>query len=87
MTLALPVAIFVIAMSGFAGGVSLLPGGAGAAETTMAGLLMLSGAPLAAALAITFLARISTLWLWVGVGLGIAFLLQFTPRAYSPRVS
>ncbi len=84
VTLALPVAIFVIAMSGFAGGVSLLPGGAGAAETTMAGLLMLSGAPLATALAITFLARMSTLWLWVGVGLGIAFLLQFAPRRLRP---
>lgn len=79
MTLALPVAIFVIALSGFAGGLSLLPGGAGAAETTMAGLLMLSGAPLATALAITFLARMSTLWLWVGVGLGMAFLVQFAP--------
>jgi uncharacterized protein (TIRG00374 family) len=76
VTLALPIAIFVIALSGFAGGVSLLPGGAGAAETTMAGLLMFTGAPLASALSITLLARISTLWLWVGLGLGMAIILQ-----------
>jgi uncharacterized protein (TIRG00374 family) len=79
VTLALPVAIFVIALSGFAGGISLLPGGAGAAETTMTGLLTLSGAPLASALAITLLARVSTLWLWVGLGLGMAFILHLAP--------
>ncbi len=80
VTLALPVAIFVVAASGLAGGVSLLPGGAGAAETTMAGLLMFSGAPLANALAITLVARLSTLWLWVALGLALTFVMQFTPR-------
>jgi uncharacterized protein (TIRG00374 family) len=79
VTLALPVAIFVIAASGFAGGVSLLPGGAGAAETAMAGLLVFSGAPFANALAITLLARMSTLWLWVGLGLGLSLVLQLAP--------
>lgn len=81
VTLALPLAVLVIALSGFAGGISLLPGGAGAAETTMAGLLVFSGAPFASALAITLLARMSTLWLWVGVGLGTALILQL----YSPN--
>jgi glycosyltransferase 2 family protein len=78
VTLALPIAVFVIALSGFAGGVSLLPAGAGAAEATMASLLMFAGAPLASALAITLLARTSTLWLWVGLGLGMAFILQIS---------
>lgn len=76
VSIALPAAIFVIALSGFAGGISLLPGGAGAAESTMAGLLMFSGAPFAAALGITLLARMSTLWLWVGLGLGLALIIQ-----------
>ena len=85
VTLALPVAIFVIALSGFAGGVSLLPAGAGAAETTMAGLLMFSGAPFASALAITLLARMSTLWLWVGLGLGMALILQLNTPNHTLR--
>ncbi len=88
VTLALPVAIFVIAASGFAGGVSLLPGGAGATETMMAGLLVFSGAPFPNALAITLLARMSTLWLWVGLGLGLTFIMQFASArvpAYAPN--
>jgi uncharacterized protein (TIRG00374 family) len=85
VTLALPVAIFVIALSGFAGGLSLLPAGAGAAETTMASLLVFSGAPLASALAITLLARMSTLWLWVGLGLGMAFILQLNAPNHTLR--
>ncbi|MGB8648467.1 MAG: lysylphosphatidylglycerol synthase transmembrane domain-containing protein [Anaerolineae bacterium] len=77
--LALPIAIFVIAASGLAGGVSLLPGGTGATEATMAGLLMLVGASFATALAIAILARFCTLWLWVGLGLGEAFTFQLAP--------
>lgn len=77
VSIALPFAMIVIALSGFAGGLSLLPGGAGAAETTMAGLLVFTGAPFASALAITLLTRISTLWLWVGLGLSAAFVVSF----------
>ena len=77
--LALPVAIFVVAAGGFAGGLSLLPGGTGATEAAMAGLLMTLGATFAAALAITLLARFFTLWLWVGLGLGEALTFQFAP--------
>lgn len=77
VSIALPAAIFVIALGGFAGGISLLPGGAGAVESTMAALLMFWGVPFAAAIGITLLARISTLWLWVALGLGTALIMQF----------
>jgi uncharacterized protein (TIRG00374 family) len=74
--LALPVAIFVLAVSGLAGGVSFLPAGIGAVETTMVGLLVLQGTPWSIALVITLLVRLGTLWLWVALGLILAFLTQ-----------
>ncbi len=82
--LGLPAAVLVIAVSGLAGGISLLPGGAGAVESTMVGLLMLLGAPFAAALSITLLARLSSLWLWVGIGLVVVLTWQLRrPRQAS----
>jgi glycosyltransferase 2 family protein len=80
--LPLPAGVFVLAVSGLAGGISFLPAGAGAVETTMVALLVLLGAPLPNALAITFVARLATLWLWVGIGLGVAFARRVNP----PRV-
>lgn len=77
--LALPAAVLVLAVSGLAGGISFLPAGTGAVETTMVGLLVLLGATWSNALAITLLARLSTLWLWVGLGLVLAFLLRVSP--------
>ncbi len=76
LQLALPAAVFVLAASGLAGGISLLPAGTGAVETTMTGLLALSGASWQDALAITLLARLSTLWLWVALGLALAFVIH-----------
>jgi uncharacterized protein (TIRG00374 family) len=74
--LALPTAVFVLAVSGLAGGVSLLPAGIGAVETTMVGLLVILGATWSNALAIALLTRLFTLWLWVALGLATAFLLR-----------
>lgn len=71
--LTLPSAVFVLAVSGLAGGVSVLPAGIGAVETTMIGLLALLGVSWSDALSITLLARLSTLWLWVALGLALAF--------------
>jgi uncharacterized protein (TIRG00374 family) len=76
--LPLPAAVLVLAVSGLAGGISLLPAGTGAVETTMVGLLVVLGATLPAALAITLLARLSTLWLWVALGLAVAFVMRFS---------
>jgi uncharacterized protein (TIRG00374 family) len=78
--LTMPTAVLVLAISGLAGGISFLPAGTGAVETTMVGLLALSGATLANALTITLLARLFTLWLWVGVGLGLVFVLRLAPN-------
>ena len=76
--LPLAAAVFILGVSGLAGGISFLPAGTGAVETTMVGLLILSGATLPNALAITLLARLSTLWLWVALGLGVAFVLRLS---------
>lgn len=75
--LTLPTAVFVLAVSGLAGGLSFLPAGTGAVETAMVGLLLALGSTLPNALAISLLARLATLWLWVALGLGIAFLLRW----------
>ncbi|MCI0478073.1 MAG: flippase-like domain-containing protein, partial [Anaerolineales bacterium] len=61
--LELPEAIFILAVSGLAGGISFLPAGLGAVETTMIGLLVLVGAPWSNALAIALVMRLFTLWL------------------------
>lgn len=83
--LTIPVAVFVLAVSGLAGGVSILPAGIGAVETTMVGLLTLFGVPWSNALAITLLARLSILWFWVALGLGLAFWLHFPPLRLRSR--
>ncbi len=74
-------AVFVLAVSGLAGGISFLPGGTGAVESTMVGLLALLGATLPNALAITLLARLSSLWLWVALGLLLAFAMRLLPKS------
>lgn len=76
VTLSLPAAVLVLAVSGLAGGFSFLPAGTGAVETTMVGLLILFGVTLSNALAITLIARLSTLWMWVALGLAAAFVLR-----------
>ena len=74
--LELPEAVFVLAVSGLTGGISFLPAGLGAVETTMAGLLVLVGAAWSNAVAVALVVRLFTLWLWVALGLGVAFLLR-----------
>jgi uncharacterized protein (TIRG00374 family) len=76
LELTLPTAVFVLAVSGLAGGISFLPAGIGAVETAMVSLLVLLGADWSDALAISLLARLSTLWLWVAVGLVLVFVLR-----------
>jgi uncharacterized protein (TIRG00374 family) len=76
--LTLPAAVLVLAVSGLVGGISFLPAGVGAVETTMTGLLLLLGADLPSAVTITLVARLSTLWIWVGLGLGMTFALHLT---------
>lgn len=72
----LSIAVFVLAFSTVVGAVSALPGGLGAAEASIAGMLALllhTGADLNAAA--TLLIRFATLWFGVGLGL-IAWLFS-----------
>lgn len=70
----LSVAVFVLSFSTIVGAVSSLPGGLGAAEVSIAGMLALTlGAPQAIAASATLLIRFFTLWF--GVALGMAVLL------------
>ena len=79
LDLPLAAAWFIIGSAGFVGGVSMLPGGAGAVEATMVGLLLAFGGEPAAAAATALTSRILILWLWVLLGLGLA--LRYSTRA------
>jgi uncharacterized protein (TIRG00374 family) len=77
---ALAGAVFVLAVSTLVGSASTLPGGLGAAEASITGLLLLtSAADHAAAAAATLLIRLATLWFGVSLGL-IAWAI--TPRLW-----
>ena len=66
----LALAIFVMAFSTVVGAVSALPGGLGAAELSMTGMLvLLAGLDAAVASSATVLIRIGTLWFGVLLGL------------------
>ncbi len=63
-------AVFTLSFSTVIGAVSALPGGMGAAEASIAGMLaLLGGIPAPAASAATLLIRLATLWFGVGLGL------------------
>lgn len=73
---------FILSTAILVGSASMLPGGLGAAEGSIAGLLLLLLAlPPEIAVAATFLIRLCTLWL--GVSLGFASLLALLPRLTS----
>ncbi len=61
-------AIFIYGFSLVIGGITLLPGGLGGAEFTMLQLLMLNDVPASAAVAVTLVVRLTTLWFSVFLG-------------------
>lgn len=64
------IAVFVLAFSTVVGGISALPGGLGAAEASITGMLvLLLGLPIGSAVAATLLIRLATLWFGVFIGL------------------
>jgi uncharacterized membrane protein YbhN (UPF0104 family) len=63
------VALLLIGSAGLAGGISLSPGGLGAAEATVVGLLVARGTPFGAALSVALGTRVLIFWLWVVLGL------------------
>jgi uncharacterized protein (TIRG00374 family) len=73
---ALRAATFLYAFASLAGAVSMLPGGLGVAEGSLAGLLVALGVPLPEAAAGTLLIRVATLWFAVALG-GATLLIAF----------
>lgn len=69
VSVSLPHATFVYAFSTLIGAVSMLPGGLGATEGSMTGLLMLLEIPKHTAVTATIIIRICTLWFAVFVGI------------------
>ena len=66
----LSLAVFILAFSTVVGAASALPGGLGAAEASIAGMLvLLLGLPESQAAAATLLIRFATLWFGVSLGL------------------
>jgi uncharacterized protein (TIRG00374 family) len=79
-------ATFALATATLVGSVSLLPGGLGATEGTVAGVLQLAGGvSWSVAVAATLLIRACTLWF--GVGVGAVALLLLTLRSSSAQGS
>lgn len=65
-------AVFILAFSTIVGAVTALPGGLGAAEVSIAGMLVLvAGADPAVASAATLLIRLATLWFGLLLGLAV----------------
>lgn len=58
----------IYALAAVVGAVSMLPGGLGATELTLAGMLRGAGVPRSEAVAATLLVRVATLWYAVAVG-------------------
>ena len=70
----IPFAFSVYALAMLAGAISFLPGGLGAAEAVMVGLLIWAGMPEVQAVAATVIIRLATLWFAVALG-GLVLLL------------
>ncbi len=77
-------ASFIYSFSTVVGAVSFLPGGLGATETSLAGLLLLAKIPKAASVAATFIIRASTLWFAVIIG---AAVLSYMQRRYATALN
>lgn len=77
-------AIFILSLSSILGGASSLPGGLGAAEAIMTGMLqLLAGLSEDVAATATLLIRFFTLWFAVGLGMATVLIwrkLLFTPQ-------
>lgn len=81
----LATAVFVLSFSTIVGAVSALPGGLGAAEISIAGMLALTaGLDATTASAATLLIRMATLWFGVGLGL---FTWAISPELFRKKAN
>jgi len=79
----LGLAVFILAFSTIIGSVTALPGGLGAAEVSIAGMLaLLAGADAATASTATLMIRFATLWFGMSLGL---LVWAFSPRLLGLR--
>jgi glycosyltransferase 2 family protein len=93
--ISVPLALLIFGSAGLVGGITFSPGGLGAAELALGGLLVARGLPLAGATVVALGTRVFTFWLWVSLGLmtfaaGHALALLAGPRTpvnQSPRLS
>jgi len=69
-------ASFIYAFSIVVGAITLLPGGLGVTETSLAGLLILAKIPKNSAVAATLIVRAATLWFAVIIGAGMLSYMQ-----------
>lgn len=72
-----------------AGALALVPGGLGATEASMAGMLLVLGKPgltLSVAAALTILTRLVTFWLAIGLGLGALGAWKLRKRIPAPEL-
>ena len=69
-------ATFIYAFSTLIGAIAMLPGGVGATEASLTGLLVLSKIPKDISVASTIIIRLATLWFAVFVGIISVFLFQ-----------
>ncbi len=69
-------ASFIYSFSIVVGAISFLPGGLGATETSLTGLLILAKIPTNSAVAATFIVRAATLWFAVIIGVGMLSYMQ-----------
>ncbi len=71
------VVVFIFAVGSIAGNLSMLPGGIGAAEASMAGMFRFyAGLPAALAVALTFVIRLATLWFATLIGVAGLFVVR-----------
>jgi uncharacterized protein (TIRG00374 family) len=65
----IPLALAIFGSAGLVGGITFSPGGLGAAELALVGLLVARGLPLTGAMVVALGTRALTFWLWVTLGL------------------
>ena len=79
------VGLSVFGIGSVVGGVSMLPGGLGAAEASIAGLLVAFGYDRATATSATIIVRVGTLWYGAALG-GLGYTLFKLRQQLSPRL-
>jgi uncharacterized protein (TIRG00374 family) len=75
----LPLALMIVGAAGLFGGASFSPGGVGAAEAALVGLITANGMPISLAIVAAFTTRALLFWLWVVLGLGALAITQGYP--------